>query len=342
MKRCLELAIQGAQNVAPNPMVGSVVVYKNRIIGEGYHQKFGQAHAEVNAINSVKEQELLSQSTLYVNLEPCSHYGKTPPCSDLIIQKKIPRVVVACIDTFAKVSGRGVERMRKAGIDVKVGVLEKEAIDFNRRFFTYHNQKRPYIILKWAQTLDGFIDLERPPDTPVRPYWITNELARRVVHRWRAEEAAIMVGTNTALKDNPMLTIRDWHGKNPLRIVIDRNLRLPQTLSLFDQTTATIVFNAKKNQKLDNLNFIEIAFDDRNKSIEQMMSILFEQKILSVIIEGGAELLNSFIKNKLWDEARIFIGNKHFHKGTKAPAIYGELDLEQNFNDSKLFVFRNK
>ena len=236
MKRCLDLAILGNGNTAPNPMVGSVIVYNGKIIGEGYHQKCGEAHAEVNAIKSVKDHELLKKATLYVNLEPCAHQGRTPACSLLIRTKQIPRAVIGCIDTFSKVAGKGVEILTNSGCDVTVGVLEKESREINRRFFTFHEKKRPFIILKWAQTLDGFIDKMRTPDMPIKPIWITNELARTVVHKWRSQESAIMIGTNTATKDNPKLNVRDWTGENPVRVVVDRNLRIPQSAYIFDKS----------------------------------------------------------------------------------------------------------
>ena len=247
MSRCLDLAILGKGNVSPNPMVGSVIVHRDKIIGEGFHQKYGQSHAEVNAINSVNNQLLLEESVLYVNLEPCAHYGLTPPCSDLIIQKKIPKVVIGTLDPYSEVAGKGVEKMRKAGIEVDIGILENECYELNRRFFTYHIKKRPYIILKWAQTADGFIDIKRKKTETGEPYWITGDLALRLVHKIRSSEDAIMVGTNTAINDNPSLTVRNWSGRDPLRIAIDRNLRLPDSLNIFNQTSRTIIFNAKKD-----------------------------------------------------------------------------------------------
>ncbi len=242
MSRCLELAANGMGNVAPNPMVGSVVVYKDTIIAEGYHKEYGHDHAERMAINAVKDKDLLSESTLYVSLEPCSHFGKTPPCTDLIIESGIKRVVVATKDPNPKVQGRGIETLREAGIDVTVGVLDKEARELNRRFLVYHVRKRPYVILKWAQTLDGYIDSVRKADDPIAPVWITNDLARTLVHRWRSEEQAILIGTNTVAKDNPRLDVRDWSGRNPMRVVLDRKLRLSPDFHVFDGTIPTIVF----------------------------------------------------------------------------------------------------
>ena len=256
MNRCLELAKKGAGFVSPNPMVGCVIVYKGEIIGEGYHEKHGENHAEVNAINAVTKDEFFKESILFVSLEPCAHYGLTPPCSDLIIEKKIPKVVVGTTDPYAEVAGKGIERMKNAGIDVLVGMLENECREINKRFFTFHEKKRPYIFLKWAQTSDGFIDMDRNNEQYGQPTWITGELALKRVHQMRAEEDAIMVGTKTALKDNPSLTVRHVTGKNPVRIVLDNHLRLPENLRIFDQTAPTIIFNSQKNEVFENLNFI--------------------------------------------------------------------------------------
>lgn len=334
MKRCIELAKLAFGNAAPNPMVGSVIVHNDRIIGEGYHKKCGLAHAEVNAINSVKNKELLSSSTLYVNLEPCAHHGKTPPCSDLIVAKGIPNVVIGCVDIFAKVAGKGIEKLRKAGCNVTVGVLEQESIDLNKRFFTFHSKKRPYIILKWAETLDGFIDIDRRGKNPIEPYWISNKLSKKLVHKWRTQEDAFMIGTNTAINDNPQLTVREWHGRNPIRVVLDNKLRLPANLKLFDKQATTIVFNSLKNESYENVEYIKISFD--NNMLNELISKLYTFDIQSVVIEGGRELLDSFIQKKLWDEARVFIGNKYFIKGTKAPKFSEIPDNVEMVGDSKL------
>ncbi|NOZ46822.1 MAG: bifunctional diaminohydroxyphosphoribosylaminopyrimidine deaminase/5-amino-6-(5-phosphoribosylamino)uracil reductase RibD [Chlorobi bacterium] len=340
MKRCILLAKNGQGNVAPNPMVGSVIVYNNKIIGEGYHQNFGDSHAEVNAINSVKNKDLLKKATLYVNLEPCSHYGKTPPCTDLILKHKIPNVVIGCVDEFAKVAGRGVLKLRNSDVNVTLGVLEKESKELNRRFFTFHNKKRPYIILKWAQTLDGFIDIKRTTKNIAEPMWITNEIARSLVHKWRTEEAAIMIGTNTAEKDNPNLNVRNVNGNNPLRIVLDRNMRLPVSLHVFNQQIPTIIFTQENVPDKKNLEYVKINFEGH--VIEQILSFLYKKNILSVIIEGGEKLINSFMKQFLWDEARIFIGDKLFYNGVKAPDIMGVLTNNSKIEESKLLIFRNK
>ncbi len=318
IKRCIELAKLGLGNTYPNPLVGSVIVYKNRIIGEGYHKKCGEAHAEVNAVNSVKDKSLLKHSTLYVNLEPCSHIGRTPACSTMIIANKIPKVVIGCIDTFNKVSGKGVEMLKNAGIDVVVGVLEAESREVNKRFFTFNEKNRPYIILKWAQTKDGFIDIVRTTKTQ-KGEWITNELSKALVHKWRSEEAAIMVGTNTAIMDNPQLDVREWTGENPMRVTIDKSLKLSQNLNILSNKIPTIIYNEAKNLKLKNTEYIKIDF--RKDVVSQILKDLYSKDIQSIIIEGGEKLLNSFIKSNLWDEARIFTGNKYFKDGIKAPKI---------------------
>ncbi len=317
MQRCLELAKLALGNAAPNPMVGSVIVYDGLIIGEGYHQKCGEAHAEVNAINSVKSPELLRKSTLYVNLEPCAHHGRTPPCSDLIVQKEIPRVVIGCVDSFAKVAGKGIEKLKKAGCELTVGVLEKESRELNRRFFTFHERKRPYIILKWAETKDGFIDKKRRSEETVEQNWITNQISKQLVHKWRTEESAFMIGRKTAKKDNPQLTVREWDGRNPVRIVLDRKLKLLPDLKLFDKSADTLIFNSVKNEKNQHLNYIKINFDEN--VLQSVLTKLYQLEIQSLVVEGGEKLLTSFINSGLWDEARIFVGNKYFKEGVKAP-----------------------
>ena len=317
MRRCLELAKLGMGTAAPNPMVGSVIVYDGKIIGEGYHEKCGEAHAEVNAINSVKNPDLLKKATLYVNLEPCAHHGKTPPCSDLIVRKKIPRVVIGCVDSFAKVSGKGIEKLKKGACDVTVGILEQESRWLNRRFFTFHEKKRPYIILKWAETKDGFIDKKRKSEESVEQNWITNQISKKLVHKWRTEEAAFMVGRKTVKKDNPQLTVRDWSGRNPVRIVTDQKLKLSTDLKIFDNQAKTLIFNAKKESVEGNLHYLKIDYE--KNVLKQMMSRLYELEIQSVVVEGGEKLLSSFIQENLWDEARIFTGNKYFKEGVKAP-----------------------
>lgn len=321
MQRCIELASKAMGCASPNPMVGSVIVYNNKIIGEGYHEKYGSHHAEVNAINSVKDKSLLLKSTLYVNLEPCAHFGKTPPCSDLIIQNKIPEVVIGCVDTFSEVSGKGIERMRSVGIDVKVGVLENESRELNKRFFTFHEKKRPYIILKWAESKDGFI----APKNQTKPFWMTSSESKKLAHKWRAEEDAILVGRITAEKDNPSLTVREVEGSNPIRIVIDKDLKLSADFNLFNNDAKTIVFNQLKSEENNSNNYIKINFNNLTKNILQE---LHKQNIQSIIIEGGTITLQSFIDKNLWDEARIFTTNKTLTEGVKPPAIEGEIISE--------------
>ena len=339
MYRCLELARMGAGNVSPNPMVGCVIVHNNSIIGEGFHEKYGQAHAEVNAINAVKNPELLNESTLYVSLEPCAHFGLTPPCSTLIVEKKIPNVVIGAIDTFAKVAGKGIERMEKAGINVQVGVLENECRELNKRFFTFHDKKRPYIFLKWAETTDGFIDFERSENEFGEPSWITGKKALAHVHQMRAEEDAILVGTNTALKDNPSLTVRHCEGKNPVRLVIDNHLRLPENLNLFDGSVKTIVFNSLKDEETKSIEFVKINFD--KKLISHILKTLYKRNIQSLIVEGGKQILDSFIEAKLWDETFRFIGNKNFESGIKAPQISASVIRSEKIDTDQLFVYKN-
>ena len=321
MQRCIDLARKAMGSASPNPMVGSVIVYNNKIIGEGYHEKYGSHHAEVNAINSVKDKSLLFKSTLYVNLEPCAHFGKTPPCSDLIIQNKIPEVVIGCVDTFSEVSGKGIERMRRVGIDVKVGVLENESRELNKRFFTFHEKKRPYIILKWAESKDGFI----APKNQTKPFWMTSIESKKLAHKWRAEEDAILVGRITAEKDNPSLTVREVEGSNPIRIVIDKDLKLSADFNLFNNEAKTIIFNQTKSEEKNSNNYIKINFNNLTKNILQE---LHKQNIQSIIIEGGTKTLQSFIDKNLWDEARIFTTKKTLTEGVKPPTIEGEIISE--------------
>ena len=318
MHRCIELAKFGAGNVAPNPMVGAVLVYDDKIIGEGYHKQYGGPHAEVNAIGRDAQSGLkgmLSKSTLYVSLEPCAHHGKTPPCTDLIIQHKIPKVVIGCRDPFIEVNGKGIEKLKSAGVEVVLGILEEECKELNKRFFTFHTLRRPYIILKWAETSDAFI-----ANADYSRVFITNEYSNRLVHQWRSEEAAILIGTNTALHDNPELTTRLVEGKNPVRLVVDTNLKLPPSLKIFNRETTAIIFNGIKNEDDNNLLYRRLNKDEKN--VGQMLKILYDLKIQSVIVEGGAKLLQSFIDEGCWDEARI-ITNKELkiEHGIKSPLL---------------------
>ncbi len=340
MRRCFELAKLGLGAAAPNPLVGSVIVYNNEIIGEGYHEKCGEAHAEVNAINSVKDVELLQKATLYVNLEPCAHHGRTPPCSDLIVRMKIPRVVIGCVDSFAKVAGKGIEKLKSGGCDVTLGVLEEESRFLNRRFFAFHEKKRPYLILKWAETKDGFIDKKRKSEESVEQNWITNQLSKKLVHKWRTEESAFMVGRKTVKKDNPQLTVREWVGRNPVRIVFDQKLKLSTDLSIFDNQAKTIIFNAKKEEANENLQYLKIDYN--NEVLLQALQRLYELEIQSVVVEGGEKLLSSFIESDLWDETRIFVGNKYFKEGVKAPKFDFIPDEEVWIEDTLLRIYYRK
>ena len=324
MRRCLELAALGAGFVSPNPMVGAVVVHQNRIIGEGYHQKYGQPHAEVNAIKTVFEQYenaagLLKEAIIYVSLEPCAHHGKTPPCADLIIKNQIPKVVVGCRDPFVQVDGKGIEKLRNAGIEVTENVLEAECLDLNKRFFTRVLKQRPYIILKWAETADGFF---APEDGSKK--WISDALAKRLVHQWRSEEDAVLVGKNTAAADDPQLNNRyQPDARQPKRVVLDRRLELRPDLNLFDQSVETLIFNEVKTALEGNKKYISLE----NFDLYLPQYILFQlylQDIQSVIIEGGAKTLQLFIDASLWDEARIFNSKTYWGKGVKSPQITGD------------------
>jgi len=339
IKRCLEIASFGLGYTAPNPMVGAVIVYNNKIIGEGFHQKYGGHHAEVNAINSVKNKNLLKYSTLYISLEPCSHFGKTPPCSDLIIKHKIPNIIIGSKDINSKVNGKGIQNLKNSGCNVTVGVLEKECRELNKFFFTFHEKKRPYIILKWAQTADGFIDIIRGEKSPQEPIWITDNFAQIINHKWRAEAQSIIVGANTAINDNPKLNVRKWEGNNPLRIVIDRDLSLPKTLSLFDGTTPTLVFTEKQYDNKINIEYCKINFN--NNIINQIQEILYTKNIQSLIVEGGAKTINSFIKENLWNEARVFIAEKYFKNGINAPVINKIPVSKDNINGCNFYKYLN-
>ena len=321
MLRCLQLAKLGEGNVAPNPMVGAVLVHQNIIIGEGYHQKYGEAHAEVNCIDSVSEtnKSLICQSTIYVSLEPCAHFGKTPPCADLIIKNNIPNVVIGCRDSYGEVNGKGIYKLQQAGVNVTIGVLEKKAQELNRRFFTFHTKKRPYIILKWAQSADDKIANE-----DFSALKISSDITNRLVHKWRSEEASIFVGTTTALIDDPSLTTRMWPGNNPARLVIDRHLKLPLTLQLFNQASKTIVFNEIKNQVVNNVQYFKIGSVEN--MVPEILNALFQLNIQSVLVEGGTKLLQSFIDMNCWDEARVITNDAlTIGKGIQAPLLSNNL-----------------
>lgn len=341
MSRCLQLARLGSGSVAPNPMVGSVLVHGNKIIGEGYHRLYGEAHAEVNCIASVKEEgrHLIPQSTLYVSLEPCSHWGKTPPCADLIIAQKIPKVIVGCRDPFPLVNGKGLEKLGAAGVEVTVGVLEDDCKELNKRFFTFHRLQRPYVVLKWAQSGNGRIG--SPSGERV---FISNDYTNRLVHKWRSEEAAILVGTNTALHDDPQLGTRLWPGQNPLRVVLDLNLRLPQSLQLFDETIPTVVFNSRQHSlpfekltpnEINGVQYYQITEDV--SVVHQLLNGLYRLNVQSLLVEGGARLLQSFIDEGTWDEANVITNERMtINSGLPAPVLFNErlIKSEQRLSDT--------
>lgn len=317
MQRAIQLARLGGVNVVPNPLVGAVIVHNDRIIGEGYHRQYGGPHAEVNAVNSVQEPELLSESTIYVSLEPCAHYGKTPPCANLLVEKRFQRVVIGTVDPFAQVAGEGIRILQTAGIDCTIGVLEAECRELNKRFFTFHQQQRPYVILKWAQTADGFIDADRSSDETGTIRWISSPETQTLVHQWRSEEQAILVGWKTVLNDNPSLTVRKVDGKHPLRIIVDSTLKAPETATVFTDGLPTVVLNTVKSGEQGAVRFVQLP----DLSVEQQLKALYELQVLSVIIEGGRQTLQHYIDANSWDEASVIIGTSRFGSGTKAPVI---------------------
>ncbi|GAA5094832.1 bifunctional diaminohydroxyphosphoribosylaminopyrimidine deaminase/5-amino-6-(5-phosphoribosylamino)uracil reductase RibD [Chryseobacterium ginsengisoli] len=325
IKRCIELAQKAIGKTYPNPLVGSVIVHNDKIIGEGYHHKAGENHAEINAINSVKDKSLIPESTIYVSLEPCAHYGKTPPCALKIKELGFKKVVIGAMDSHDKVNGKGKKIIQDAGIEAVSGVLEKECVELNKRFFTYHEKKRPYIILKWAESGDGFLDKDFKPTS------ISNGLVNQFVHQLRANEHAILVGTQTALNDNPSLTVRNVEGVNPVRILIDFNLKVSQDFSIYNKESKTIVINSIKEEIQENIYFIKI---DKENFLTGLMNVLYKEQIQSVIIEGGRFTLQQFIDENLWDEV-IIIKNENLklENGTKAP--------EFNFKPNKILNFRN-
>lgn len=339
MLRCIELARKGAGSTAPNPMVGAVLVYHDSIIGEGYHERYGAAHAEVNCINQAISNgyaELLQQSTIYVSLEPCAHFGKTPPCADLIIQHKIPKVVIGCLDPFAEVNGKGIDKLKAAGIEVVKEVLKNECIELNKRFFTFHEQNRPYIILKWAQTKNHFIS-----SGSVERLHISNDFTNRLVHQWRSEEASILVGTNTALMDDPQLTNRYFNNRQPIRLVLDKELKLPFSSKLMNQDAPTIIFNYLKHAEESQPRYYQITKDEN--VVQQIIHALYQQNIQSVLVEGGAQLLQSFINEGLWDEARVITNEEmSVAHGLSAPALFNQsLISEQQVLSDAIKVYKN-
>lgn len=337
MARCMELAKGGKGYTSPNPMVGAVIVHEGRVIGEGFHRRCGEAHAEVNAIASVKDESLLRNSTIYVSLEPCSHYGKTPPCTELIIRKGIPRVVVGCVDPFPAVAGRGVRRLREAGIEVVTGVMEHEAQVLNKTFLTLYTKGRPYVILKWAQSADGFMDRKRS-DVSEPAAVLSTPRTTRWVHKLRSEVAAILVGTQTALLDNPSLTVRHWYGRNPLRIALDRWLKIPASYHLLDGSVPTLLFTEKEDgNTIPNLEYVRIDFGQ--SVVKQVLDELAARKIDSLLVEGGACLIHSFLTEGAWDEARVETSPVRLGEGVKAPSI--EEWCVRNINGSSIQYYKN-
>lgn len=338
MQRCIELAKQGAAHVAPNPMVGSVLVCKDRIIGEGYHRQYGKAHAEVNCINSVKEEDraLIKEAVIYVSLEPCAHFGKTPPCADFIIENKIATVVVGCRDPFKHVDGKGIEKLMQAGITVITGILEHECKELNKRFFTFHTKHRPFIVLKWAQSKNHKI-----ANADFSRVFISNAFSNRLVHKWRSEEAGIMVGTNTALQDDPALNTRNWAGPNPVRLVVDMNLRLPNTLQIFNQQQPTIIFNSVKDENRENLTYYKIQ---KGRSfVQSVLQACYQLHIQSILIEGGKKLVESFMNENVWDEARV-IENEELiiENGLRAPILSNHaISHSVHISTDVIFLYKN-
>jgi len=312
MSRALELAELGKGYVSPNPMVGCVIVHGERIIGQGWHKEYGGPHAEVHAIQAVENPDLLPEATVYVSLEPCAHWGKTPPCANLLVEKKVKKVVIAATDSNPLVGGKGIEILKNAGIEVETRMLEKEARWQNRRFFTQIEKQRPYVILKWAQTQDGFVARENYDSK-----WISGSQSRQLVHKWRAEEDAILVGKNTAAYDNPRLDVRDWVGKNPVRVVLDSQLNLSMDLNLFDRKIPTLVFNSIQNLSKKNLEWIKVS----QITPQAVLHELHSRKIQSLIVEGGSQVLHHFIETGLWDEARVFTAPIVFERGISAPTL---------------------
>ncbi len=338
MKRCLELAAKGLGQVAPNPMVGCVIVLDTKIIAEGYHEHYGEPHAEPNAIKQVSD-DVLKQSTLYVNLEPCSHYGKTPPCADLIISKGITKVVVGSLDPNPLVAGKGIQKLKDAGIEVVYGILEEECKELNKRFFTFQEKKRPYIILKWAQTNDGFISQWPIPENR-EDNWITGSKGRQLVHQWRSEEQAILIGYNTLINDDPFLTTRLVNGKNPLRFVMSREVDFPKELNLFNKDAKTLVFNSVKNEIQDNVEFVKI---DWNRKVKEVLNYCYTKNIASIIVEGGTNTIYKFMNEHTWDEARVFINpDKAFEHGIPAPEINLQNHMHKNVGNDLLYTILNR
>ena len=337
MQRCLDIAKNGLRNAMPNPSVGAVIVHNKKIIGEGYTSPYGGNHAEVNAINSVNDKSLLSQATIYVSLEPCSHKGKTPPCADLIAKHKLKTVVIGCTDSNSLVSGNGIQKLEDTDCEIITGVLEKECKESNKRFFTFQEKKRPYVILKWAQSEDGFIDKTRIT-SEIPSAKITSQTANTLVHKWRSEEMAIMVGTKTVLLDNPTLTVRYLNGKNPIRVVIDREHKLPKLSNVFSNSSPTICYTSSNSHKENNIEWVRINFKN---TLEEILTDLHQRNILSLFVEGGREILQSFIDANLWDESRVFTSDLDLASGVMGPLIDKAPAIVQQIGVDKLARYRN-
>lgn len=335
MYRCIELALLGQGNVAPNPMVGAVIVHNDKVIGEGYHQQYGEAHAEINAIANVKNEDLLKDSTIYVSLEPCAHTGKTPPCADLLVHHRFKRVVIGCLDSFSLVSGKGIERLKNAGIETVVGCLENECRTLNKHFFAFHEKKRPYILLKWAQTPNGKIDKGRADG---KVTWISAPETQTMVHTWRKNHQAILVGRNTIERDNPTLTVRAVSGKNPVRIVLDSELVLSKTMNCFNDESKTIVLNRLKSEVIGNVEYIRLE----KMTVQSILDALFERNIQSVLVEGGSATLQSFIDTNLWDEVKVITGQVDFEQGTQAPVLNLPVVDEEYFFGDTVKTYHNR
>tara|TARA_B100001093_G_C26793241_1_gene999945 strand:+ start:342 stop:1358 length:1017 start_codon:yes stop_codon:yes gene_type:complete len=337
MNRCLDLALNGIGKVSPNPLVGSVLVYDNQIIGEGFHEKYGLSHAETNAIKNVKDKSLISKAILYVNLEPCSHHGNTPPCCEMIVSNNIRHVVIGCLDNSTKVNGKGIDYLKSKGVKVTLGVLEEQCKNINRRFFVNHQLNRPYIILKWAQSKDGFIDKKRV-NNQKGINWITQKETKKIVHQWRAQEDAILVGRKTVTNDNPELTVRESKGMNPLRVVMDPNLKLNLDSNVFNMQSKTIIVNQIKNQSSNHLTYLKIK---ENNNLNDLFKYLQKHKIGSIIVEGGAKTINYFIQKNIWDEARVITGDVNFNDGLKAPKINGKYKSLKRINKDIIHTYLN-
>lgn len=336
----MQIAKNGIGTTRPNPSVGAVVVYQDKIIGEGFTSSYGKNHAEVNAINSVLNKELLKEATIYVTLEPCAHFGKTPPCADLIVKHQLKNVVIGCVDSNTLVAGKGIERLEKAGINVITGVLEIECREHHKRFFCVQDKKRPFVVLKWAETKDGFIAPKTKHEQ--KPVWITNTYSQQLVHKWRSEEHAILVGTNTVIADNPKLNVRTWSGNNPIRIVLDKSLRISNKAAIFDKSVKTIVFTEKEDCQLETSRELIFEQIDFSKNVaSQICEVLQKHKIQSVIIEGGSQTLQTFIDENLWDEARVFVGGTEFEEGVKSPGFSTIINEEINIKNDVLKIYKN-